>query len=464
MKPFVRFVSGQFAFIFMVLFSFQTLADGQKPPAFVVGENKFVFISIDSAVYRITLNPASQSATVESEILFHTEEDGFPIFDLVPQLNAVSIDGVQAAAPEIPSPDGTTTFRYVTSSVKAGAHQLKLVHILNSQNTQNSFRMKDGDVSFGFWVSDLTDRKYIERFVPTNMDFDQYPMQIEAVTPEGYEVFTNGSVTLEEVEQAQTFTVNFPAYFTCSMPFFHIEKRGAMKVSLSTFKSMDGRNIPVTYYTADQTDWTDKIHSKLQKLESELGPWPHPNAVVFGVSNAGMEYAGATWTRLDALEHELFHSYFARGMISNGGASGWIDEALASWHDKGYPEVEQPLSSVTPLHALNLPYIRITNRAAYREGASFMGYLNFLLRAQGGLRENLKKMIPKILFKPLRTQDFQAVLSETTQRNFSAEFNKYVYNGASLATSERLQSRRSDKSLNSIEIDEKAAGPFGQLK
>jgi hypothetical protein len=54
-----------------------------------------------------------------------------------------------------------------------------------------------------------------------------------------------------------------------------------------------------------------------------------------------MEYCGATMTDPGALGHELTHSWFARGVMPANGNTGWIDEAVASWRDDGYPRASR---------------------------------------------------------------------------------------------------------------------------
>lgn len=52
--------------------------------------------------------------------------------------------------------------------------------------------------------------------------------------------------------------------------------------------------------------------------------------VVWGPGR-GMEYDGATTASVGALEHEVFHSWFGRGVKPASAGDGWIDEAWTSW-------------------------------------------------------------------------------------------------------------------------------------
>src|SRR5205085_3239658 len=56
----------------------------------------------------------------------------------------------------------------------------------------------------------------------------------------------------------------------------------------------------------------------------------HLNAFVWD-STRGMEYDGATTSSAGALEHEVFHSWFGRGVKPASQNDGWIDEAYTTW-------------------------------------------------------------------------------------------------------------------------------------
>ena len=80
---------------------------------------------------------------------------------------------------------------------------------------------------------------------------------------------------------------------------------------------------------------------------ARYGPWVHGDtfwAFVWG-HGRGMEYDGATTASVPALEHEVFHSWFGRGVKPARAADGWIDEA---WTTLGHdvPPAGQPRFAV----------------------------------------------------------------------------------------------------------------------
>jgi hypothetical protein len=85
-----------------------------------------------------------------------------------------------------------------------------------------------------------------------------------------------------------------------------------------------------------------------------------------------MEYDGACTAAPDAIEHEVFHSWWARGLKPASQNDGWIDEAWTVYHDNGaagstpfdFREPPLRLSSKTPWN-------RATPIESYRLGARF---------------------------------------------------------------------------------------------
>jgi aminopeptidase N len=106
-----------------------------------------------------------------------------------------------------------------------------------------------------------------------------------------------------------------------------------------------------------------------------------------------MEYDGATTATVPALEHEVFHSWFGRGVKPARAADGWIDEAWTSWATTSR-RVEQPRfhSEELPLDAPPVelypqhPWARHTPLAAYTDGARLFAGLAFLFGGPERLR------------------------------------------------------------------------------
>ena len=192
------------------------------------------------------------------------------------------------------------------------------------------------------------------------------------------------------------------------------------------YRSIDGREIPVTIYsTQSLSSFESRTKSTLAELENDYGAFPHQKVVIYGAGSGGMEYCGATMTSLWALSHELTHSYFARGVMPAAGNAGWIDEAIASWRDADYRQ--SSLSSLSPSQmAGHSVYTRMTDDDAYSKGERFMGYLDRLFTAQGGLKKFLRDLVEKRLFKPMLNEEFKQDLELYFNHSLDNEFSKYI--------------------------------------
>ena len=115
-------------------------------------------------------------------------------------------------------------------------------------------------------------------------------------------------------------------------------------------------------------------------------------AVVWGPGR-GMEYDGATTAAVGALEHEVFHSWFGRGIKPARAADGWIDEAFTSWStasrrveqprfDASELGLDEPPVTLYPPH----PWARHTPIEAYQQGSRLFSGLAALIGGPHRLR------------------------------------------------------------------------------
>jgi hypothetical protein len=125
----------------------------------------------------------------------------------------------------------------------------------------------------------------------------------------------------------------------------------------------------------------------------------------------------------------MFHSYFARGVMPANGNAGWMDEALASWRDKGYLQLDT-LSGVSQMSS-HPYYTRTTDRLAYSFGEKFMRLLDFKLQSSGGLKPFLRHMIANRLFDPLSIQDYIEEMESFFGTSLSEDFKRYTFGQSS---------------------------------
>jgi hypothetical protein len=166
--------------------------------------------------------------------------------------------------------------------------------------------------------------------------------------------------------------------------------------------SLPGRTRFLGVVTARQLD-TDAdlaaceadIKSWLIYLSARYEPWVHGDtfSAVIWAPGRGMEYDGATTASVGALEHEVFHSWFGRGVKPARASDGWIDEAWTVWSTSSRRSeqprffeaelsLEEPPVVLYPPH----PWSRHTAVEAYTDGARLFAGLAYQFGGANRLR------------------------------------------------------------------------------
>ncbi len=434
----------KYSLFFTSLVSFSLFASiNDAPPSFSYQNDKAIFIDFETANYEITYDLSTKTTEVYSVIEFESLSEGFPIFDLVEEPTEVVLDGKLIQTESILDPDNSTTMRIMKEKIYPGKHELKIKNALVTNVIYT-----DTGIGSGFWMSDMKDRKFLEQYLPTNLEFDQYQMRsiIKVKNSEGvpHTLKTNG--TISKISENH-FEIIYPAFYTTSSMFFHLfpEKNAINNVQFY-YPSIDGRMIPVDIYTGYNVDeYVRDTKIILKELETDYGPFPHNQVIIYGINlNGGMEYSGATSTSLKALGHELFHSYHARGLIPANGNSGWMDEAIASWRDNRYPLIDKLNYESTQL-ASHSPWTRKTDRMAYTEGSAFLSWIGYRMNENGlSMKTFLRDYYQKYKYTSVTTELFNKEMSEASGLNLTPEFMKYIY-GKSVDSMMKMRSTSLNK-------------------
>ena len=402
-----------------------------RPKSFATSKGKAVFVDFISANYDITYNASKKSSSVTATIKFNAPESGLPIFDSVEAPASIKLNGQEVTATETKTPSSETTVRVVDQEITSGSHTLVIQVPLRTLVEYNSEGIKSA-----FWTSDLSERNFLERYMPANLEYDQVKMTF-TVTFEGVKskqkIYTNGVVRAGKKAGKSLYKITYPSYFNASSIFFHTVPEGTTNELEFTLRSVDGRTIPAVVYNA-KSMWgggtaleslKTRASEVFHELEGDYGAWPHPTLVIYNAGMGGMEYCGATMTSTSALGHELFHSYFARGVMPANGNSGWLDEALASWRDNGYQTLES-LSGRSMMSA-HPYYTRTTDRAAYSFGERFMRLMDGKLKEKGGLKPFMRYMVEKRALAPLFVEEFIKEMSAFYGMSVEEDFKRYTY-------------------------------------
>lgn len=418
-----------------LLISFNCLAGiEQAPKSFKHQDKKAVFVDFTHAQYNLVYDTKKAIAWAETTIQFTMSEDGYPLFDSVSTPNELKINGEASSQLLIRTPGDASWIRLINKKLSPGNHTLTLkTLILNGTIFQRT--KKDWErVSSGFFIRDLTDRMFLEKYLPSNYEYDQYKMDFDIKvtgTKRWHTLFANGKVT--KVTENH-YKLSLPDWYTASSVYFHLVPINKFVRWRLNYPSINGRNIPIIIYS-NYRFYNYYVKRKawhvLKELEADYGPFPHDQLIIYGTGlKGGMEHAGAVETSIASLGHELQHQYFAKCIHPANGNSGWLDEAIASWRDKGHYSVDYPFYKSVNL-AAHSSYTRKTDKRSYKYGRSFMAYINKQLIDMGkpGLKDFLKIYFEKRKFTTVTTEIFKSDLQEYAQMSFGEDFNQYIYGG-----------------------------------
>jgi hypothetical protein len=394
----------------------------QAPPNLELSrDSKGVFVDFISKKTLITYDVKSKVAIAKSTITFEQKISGKAIFDILVNPSVIKLNG-QVVTSSQTSMNGISKVHYLNKASESGTNTLYVENKITKNIQWNSSYIKSA-----FWMSDLSDRSFIEQYLPSNLEYDQYKMDFEVKilnANDDHSLYTNGEVL--EVSKNH-WSVSYPDKFSASSLYFHLTKKGMIPELNRVYKSIDGREIPVKVYTHQSlSKFMNETLKVLAELEADYGPWPHDQVLIYGAGSGGMEYSGATITSFRALGHELIHSYFARAVMPAHGNAGWVDEAIASWRDAGYRSYSRRSLSRTQMAAHSV-YRRSTDRNAYTKGMRFIGHLNSKFSQNESFKVFLKSFFDENKFRPFKTHEFKSAIEKFYNTSLDDEFDRYIY-------------------------------------
>jgi len=401
----------------------------KAPPSFPYLDGRAVPVDFQSLNLELVFDVAARTGKGRARIDLRALETGYPFFDMVPSPTSVRVNGASlgtGALPAISVPDGATTVRVLGQSLQAGT---PVTVDIEYAFPASEVTFTTTGASAGLFMSDVgSDRDFLEAYAPANLEFDAMDLRIEieirgATAP--HRIFTNGRAATLGTNH---WSVLFPPYFTSSSPYLHFTEKN-VSVAMGEHQGEYGA-VPITIYAESsslaQSGLAD-AKRVMGELETTYGPYAHDSLTAYVTpGGGGMEHCGATMTSLWAIEHEITHSWFARGVMPANGNSGWMDEAIASWRDNDYPTA----SGITARPPVNLaafsPYRRTTPQAAYTSGAKFIGELDYLFKATGGMKPLLAGLFDRYRYQTITTPLFRAELEEATGVKIEALFRRFA--------------------------------------
>lgn len=404
------------------------------------------FTSLEaSARFDVASQVAEVSARVELVVL---GKGGWPAFDLRQDIEVAAFDGTALAPEALAHRDMGAGYearmRAVEVDCEAGSrHRLELRYSLGAPQAAGALGIAwlgaGEGVRWDLWMSDLEPGRYLEMWFPANLCHDRVSIELDIEvtgTDRPHVLLANG--TVEERSAGRRWSVSYPASFTSLSPMLvlcpadELEMRavqvaaGARPASAVVVAKAGSAYLDAA--AADTAAW-------LSYFSARYGPWAHGGRFLAFLWEAprGMEYDGATTASLAALEHEVLHSWFGRGVKPLRASDGWMDEAMATWATAParaggrYGEEELGLDREPSLLCPSHPWSRHTPREAYSAGARLLAGLAHMAGGAGALRSALAEWHRLYAGELASSDDLARHMASWCGRDLRPWWDRYVY-------------------------------------
>jgi hypothetical protein len=412
-------------------------------------------VAVDAESLRATVrfDVEARSAEVTAVLDFRIDgPDGLPAFDLRQDIDEAVLDGQRLsldalAHRDLGAGDGARMRVLDLPCASGSRHRLELRYRLATPDAAGSqpvgWADDDDGVRFDLWMSDLDPGRYLEMWFPAGLCHDRLSvaLDIEVAAPgRPHAVLANGEV--HALAPGSRWRVTYPSDFTSLSPMLVLGPRDELSVH-HRVAPVSGRPLDVTVAAWAGTgpgpeSAAADVASWLAQFAARYGAWCHGGRFVALLWDAprGMEYDGATTACEPALEHEVFHSWFGRGVKPASANDGWIDEAMATWATgsgrlPGSRFAAEPLGLdeepvlLCPSHA----WARSTPREAYPAGGRLLAGLAAMAGGAGAMRSALADWHAHYGGGQASTADLARHMSRWCGRDVTPWWDRYVYGG-----------------------------------
>ncbi len=424
------------------------------PPAVRLPDgSQAVAVDVEAIDVRLVFDTATRHARAEATVTFVVDgPGGRPALDLRQRIETLALDGTPLPTSAFPHLDlgggAKAEMRVLDVALEPGTrHRIDLGYALDLPDATGALPVEwqDGGVRFDLWMSDLEPGRYLEMWVPAPLCHDRFALQVEVEvtgTDRDHLLVTNAGPL---PTPGLRWEVHYPPTFTSLSPMLVLGPADDIELRRRPV-SVPGRSEPIDLrmlrhreVDADLSACEADVAAWLPYLSVRYGPWAHGPAMTAFVwgPGRGMEYDGATTASVRALEHEVFHSWFGRGVKPARAADGWIDEAWTSWatassrREGGRFEAEAlDLNETAVLLYPPHPYARFTPRESYREGARLFSGLAALLGGPERLRSAMGQWYSANAGGLVTTDGLERHLSSWSDVDITPWWDRFVHGGA----------------------------------
>jgi hypothetical protein len=278
-------------------------------------------------------------------------------------------------------------------------------------------------------------------WLPANLCHDTFVLELAvevAGTDRPHVLLSNGAARRHP--SGRRWEVRFPESFTSLSPLLFLrpadEVRSARASTLAGGRQLEVLCATVAEEGAGPDVTAADVAAWLCYYAARYGPWAHAGQFVAVVWDhpRGMEYDGATTASEQAIEHEVFHSWFGRGVKPATASDGWIDEAMASWATASRRSpaarftdeelgLDEPPTLLYPAH----PWSRHTPREAYSAGPRLLSGVARLMGGAAQLRAALAGWYKDHAGGLATTAELAEHLGRWCGKDLGPWWDRYVY-------------------------------------
>lgn len=406
-----------------------------------------VVIDIDTIDASVVLDGYSQSADVVVTVGFRVgEQAGMPIFDLRQNIVTAELDGVNVPPDQLAHHDfgaeSWSELRVLERELApCSTHTLLLEYSLGVPDAEDTVPVEwDTTTAAVRWDLMLRDKypgRYLEQWFPANLIHDRFTFSLELTlqTDSDHTLITNGEVFELAPHHWQ---IEFPPYYTALSPMLVLWPSAELTSQTTTEHLSNGQTVDIEIHRDnDVTDTMDSLlarsASALEEFIASTGDYAFGDRLtvfVWEITSRAMEYDAGTTTTPDALEHEIFHLWYGRGVKPALGRDGWLDEAWTVFNTRlgeAFTVAELPATASPLLLSVADPWSRYTPHASYNGGRLFFSHLAFVMGLDE-LRTAMAEFFALHVLDVVTTEEIeQHLYCPTENPEIAQAFYRWVY-------------------------------------